>query len=110
MQKKLQNTSEKFAQTIIRNQKKHIAFFDATATATKAELYNQGVAVCAPLGAFGYTYTCIFFSLHNYKYKYKYISLYIYMCIYIYLYEWISEFLAFRDGWRAFFTLARLTI
>ena len=34
--------------------KRLIAFFHATATATNAELHNQGAAVLAPLNALGY--------------------------------------------------------
>ena len=40
--KNLQRTSEKIAQAITRNHQHHIAFFAATATATKAETYNRG--------------------------------------------------------------------
>ena len=36
------------------NHKRHIARFNATATATNAKLQNEGAAVLAPLGAFGY--------------------------------------------------------
>jgi hypothetical protein len=35
------------------NHKRCIAFFKLTATATNAELHNQGAAVLAPLGALG---------------------------------------------------------
>ena len=60
--KNLQRTSEKFGQAITRDHRHHIAFFGAAATATKADLYNPGAAVCAPLGTFGYkhaSYTCV---------------------------------------------------
>jgi hypothetical protein len=51
--KNLQRTSKKLAKIILPNLKRPIACFEAKATATNAELHNQGAAVLAPLGALG---------------------------------------------------------
>jgi hypothetical protein len=51
--KNLQRTSKKLAQQILPHLKRPIASFGANATATDAELHNQGAAVLAPLGALG---------------------------------------------------------
>jgi len=52
----MQRTFRELARNLPNNTQNHkrlIAFSDATATATNAELHNQGAAVLAPLGALG---------------------------------------------------------
>ena len=59
----MQRTYRKLARHLpnkTQNHKRRIVFFDATATATNAALHNQGAAVLAPLGAFGYIYIYIY--------------------------------------------------
>ena len=47
----LQRTGKKPTQQIDRSNRRDTAFFDATATATKAALNNPGAVVCEPLRA-----------------------------------------------------------
>ena len=80
----------------LQNNKRSIASFHATATATNAELHNQGAAMLAPLGALGYINIYIYVFLHIYLDIYMY--LFIHMCIKV---VWIwAERILWLFPWR----------